>query len=112
MYIDSPAFGQVVQTSFAVGGWAVDLGAPSGSGVSVVHVWAIRPNGEGVWVGATTMNVSRPDVGQHFGDARFSSSGYSLQGSLPPGPYTLVVFASSTVTGDFNQAAAIPITVQ
>jgi hypothetical protein len=112
MFIDSPHFGQAVQTSFAVGGWAVDLGATSGSGAAAVHVWAYPSNGASpVFVGATGMNVARPDVGAHFGDARFST-GFSLQGSLPPGAYTLVVFAFSTVTGSFNQAAAVPISVQ
>jgi hypothetical protein len=80
--------------------------------VSVVHVWAYPAAGSPIFVGASTMNVSRPDVGAYFGDGRFSSSGYSLQGNLPAGSYTLVVFAFSTASGSFNQAAAVPITVR
>lgn len=112
MFIDSPGHGSVVQTTFSVGGWAVDLGSTNGPGVNVVHVWAYPSAGSPIFVGATTLNVPRPDVAAHFGGAHFTSSGYSLQGSLPPGSYTLVVFAFSTVSGSFNQAAAVPITVR
>jgi hypothetical protein len=113
MFIDSPVPGQLVSGQFMIGGWAVDLGAPTGSGVAVLHVWAYPLSGAApVFVGATTPNVTRPDVGAYFGSGRFSSSGYSLQGNLPPGAYKLVVFAFSTVTGTFNQAAAVVFTVQ
>ena len=113
MSIDLPARNSVVQQMFAVAGWAVDLGAPSGPGVAALHVWAYPASGAApVFVGATGMNVSRPDVGAYFGDPRFNGSGFALQGNLPPGGYTLVVFAWSTATATFNQTASIPITVQ
>jgi hypothetical protein len=112
MFVDSPGNGQIVSTSFAVGGWAVDLGASAGCGVAAVHVWAYPSSGAPIFVGAAGPTVWRPDVAAHFGDGRWGASGYSLQGTLPPGAYTLVVFAFSTVTGSFNQAAAVPITVR
>jgi hypothetical protein len=113
MYVDNPAWNQDVPTGFWIAGWAVDLGAPTGSGVDGIHVWAYpSAGGNPVWVGEGALGGWRPDVGGYYGDPRFSSSGYFLQGSLPRGPYHLVVFAHSTVAGTFNQAAVIPITVR
>src|SRR5262249_45644702 len=39
MSIDVPSSGTVLQP-FAMGGWAVDLAASDGPGVSAIHVWA------------------------------------------------------------------------
>ena len=112
MYIDSPAPNQVVTQTFTIGGWAVDVGAPSGCGVAVVHAWAYPLSGAApIFVGAASVGGSRPDVGAVFGHERFASSAYILQGSLPPGEYNLVVFAFSTLTGTFNQAALVHIRV-
>jgi hypothetical protein len=115
MYVDGPAQNQTVTQFFGVGGWAVDLAASSGCGVSAIHVWAYPvAGGSPVFVGATTAGGPggwRPDVAAYFGDSRFGASGYYLQGTLPPGEYNLVVFAFSTVAGTFNQAAVIRIRV-
>src|SRR4029450_10336624 len=43
--IDVPGMGSTVSSSFAVAGWAVDTGAPSGTGVDAVHVWAFPTSG-------------------------------------------------------------------
>jgi hypothetical protein len=113
MYVDSPVPHQDVAQYFAIAGWAVDLAAPSGSGVDAVHVWAYPiAGGNPVWVGAALLNQPRPDVAAHFGKPGAAYSGYFLQGYLPPAGYNLVVFAHSTVTGTFNQAAVVPITVR
>jgi hypothetical protein len=113
MFIDVPGPSQFVSSPFQISGWAVDLGSWSGPGASVVHVWAYPVTGAPpIFVGAALVNNSRPDVGAHFGHSRFSTAGYSLQGNLPGGTYNLVVFAFSTVSGTFNQAAVVPIVVQ
>ena len=93
-------------------GWAIDRGASSGPGVNAVHVWAYPLSGApAVFVGAATTGQSRPDVGNFFG-AQFTNSGYSLTvSSLAPGAYDLVVFARSTVTGTFNNARVVRVTV-
>jgi hypothetical protein len=112
MYIDAPAPNQVVTQSFTISGWAIDAGAASGCGVAVVHAWAYPvAGGNPIFAGAATVGGYRPDVGGVFGHERFASSGYFLQSSLPPGEYNLVVFAFSTLTGTFNQAAIVHIRV-
>jgi hypothetical protein len=113
MYVDGPAPYQDITTVFHVAGWAVDLGAPGGTGVDGVHVWAYpAAGGAPVWVGAATLGFQRPDVAATFGHHRFSSSGYFLQGTLPRGSYQLVVFAHSTVTGTFNQSVVVPVNIR
>jgi hypothetical protein len=112
MYIDSPAQNQTVTQVFTISGWAIDLGASAGCGVSVLHVWAYpAAGGNPLFVGAVQPNYPRLDVAAYFGDARFGASGYIFQGNLPPGDYYLVVFAFSTVAGSFNQAAVVRIRV-
>jgi hypothetical protein len=114
MAIDLPASNQSVARSFMVAGWAIDPGAPAGSGVDAVHVWAYPNPGSGQaprWVGAAAVGASRPDVAGLFG-ARALRSGYNLIGTLPPGVYDLVVFAHSTAAGTFNNAQAVRITVR
>jgi hypothetical protein len=67
MAVDVPAGNATVHRTFTVAGWAVDLLAPSGPGVDVVHVWAYPNPGSGadpIFGGAATYGGSRPDVGR------------------------------------------------
>jgi hypothetical protein len=101
MAIDTPGTGWWMTQPFTVAGWAIDLGAPSGSGVDAVHVHAISNGGAGTWtfLGAATYGGARPDVGGYYG-APFTNSGYGLTASgLAPGTYQLNVYAHSTVSG-------------
>jgi hypothetical protein len=112
MAIDVPATGSTVANGFTVGGWALDLGAPSGTGVDSVQVWGYPTTGAAaIFVGVATQGVSRPDVGTAFGSSRFATGGYTLAGTLPAGSYDLAVFAHSTVTGTFNNSKSVRITV-
>jgi hypothetical protein len=112
MSVDAPAPGTAVRP-FTVRGWAIDLGAGSGTGVNAVHVWAYPISGAPAqFVGSAAMGQSRPDVGAAYG-AQFTNSGYSLTvSSLAAGTYDLVVFARSTVTGTFNNARVVRVAVQ
>jgi hypothetical protein len=113
MAIDAPASGATRTQPFTIAGWAIDRGAPSGAGVDAIHVWA-WPSGGGppLFVGAATYGAARPDVGALFG-SRFTNSGYGLTASgLPPGTYDIVVYAHSTVTGEFNNSQRVAMTVQ
>jgi hypothetical protein len=106
--IDAPVTS--VPRTFAVSGWAADVSATTGPGVDAVHVWAYpSTGGAAIWVGAASYGGMRDDIAKLYGDS-FGRSGYWLFASLPPGSYTLVVFARSTVTGEFNAATA-PLTV-
>lgn len=109
--LDVPRVNAQVPTKFQVGGWAIDTGAQDNSGVSAVHVWAFpAAGGPPIFVGPATMGVSRPDVGAYFG-GRFTPSGFSLAGSLPPGTYDLRVYGYSTVAKSFNSSVAARIAV-
>jgi hypothetical protein len=112
--IDGPSAGSVVQPDLFLSGWTLDLGAPSGSGVDAVHVYAYPNPGSGtpaVFLGAGAYGTPRPDVAAAFG-AQFVNSGFSLPVvGLAPGRYDLVVFARSTVTGGFTTHRVVPITL-
>jgi hypothetical protein len=101
-----------VSGQFAVSGWALDLGAPAGTGVDTVHVWA-QSLETGAWsfLGAATMAVARPDVAAVFGSGQFAAAGFGLSAALPPGTYDVHTFAHSLVSGTFNNAQSKRITV-
>ena len=113
MALDTPAHGYQVATTFAVQGWALDVAATSGTGVSEVQVYAFPNPGSGqtgTALGAATYGGSRPDVGAAFG-AQFTNSAYSKQVTLAPGTYQISVFAKSTVSNQFMLAKSAVIVV-
>ncbi len=115
MALDSPSPGTVGQP-FKLLGWAVDVAAPTGTGVDAIHVWAYPDPGSGtppVFLGVATYGELRPDVGAALGDARFAASGYELNVSgLAPGIYDFVVFAHSSVTATFSNYRVVRLMVQ
>jgi hypothetical protein len=97
-----------------IGGWAIDLGASTGTGMDAVHVWAFPNPGSGaapVFLGAADYGVQRDDVGAIFG-SRFAPSGFGLLASMAPGTYLLAVFGHSTVTNSFNVVRTRTVTIQ
>jgi hypothetical protein len=85
-------------------GWAADVARSSGAGVDAVNVYAYPAGGAApIFVGpAQYGSWPRPDVGNYYGDASLTPSGYlMLVSGLPIGRYTLVAYAHSTVTGQF-----------
>jgi Tol biopolymer transport system component len=100
--IDAPRAPTAMQQPFSIGGWAVDLGATEGTGVTTLHAWAFPTSGGApIFLGATAYGGVRPDVAALHGD-RFKASGFALivQG-LPAGDYDLALFAWSTETMGF-----------
>jgi hypothetical protein len=112
MALDTPPDG-ATGPSWLVGGWAIDRAAASGTGVDAIHVWAFpTAGGNPIFVGVAAYGSSRPDVGAIYG-APFTDSGFWLTVSgLAPGPYVLVAYAHSTVTGTFNQSRFVTVTAQ
>jgi len=114
MAVDLPGAGASLTQPFAIAGWALDAGAPGGTGVDAIHVWAYPNPGSGaapIFVGVADYGAQRPDVGAAFG-ARFTASGYGLVATgLRPGFYQLVVYAHSSVTGTYDNQA-VNVTVQ
>jgi uncharacterized repeat protein (TIGR03803 family) len=100
--------------SFAVGGWAIDRAAVSGTGVDAVHVYAYPSPGSSmtpVFLGIATYGASRPEVGSRFGP-QFTNSGFTLTGfGLAPGRYQITAFEHSSVSGTFNLTASAMVTV-
>jgi glucose/arabinose dehydrogenase len=109
--IDVPSAAHVV-SPFALAGWAVDLAAASGAGISAIHVWAFPVNGDPpILAGIASYGVPRLDVGAALGSDQFAQSGYQLTVALPEGTYDLVAFAQSSVTGNFDGFRVIRIVV-
>ena len=113
MNLETPVGGVVTQP-FALAGWALDMAATTGTGVDTVHVWAYPNPGSGAspfFVGVASSGGPRPDVGAVFG-SQFSSSGFGLtvQG-LAVGTYQFVAHAHSSVTGTFDIAQSVTVTI-
>lgn len=112
--IETPGANWTVTQPFTIAGWAIDVSAPSGTGVSTVHVWAYPYyGGPPSFVGVAAYGGSRPDVGAVLQDSRFNPSGYSIGASgLAPGWYVMAVFPYSTVAGGFTPALTVTVYVQ
>jgi glucose/arabinose dehydrogenase len=110
--VDTPSAGATVGASFVVGGWAIDTAASAGTGIDAVHVWMVPAGGGSfTFAGSTTAFGDRPDVGNIFGP-QFTRSGYTIVVTAPPnGQWDVLVFARSTVTGQFQPAVVRRITV-
>jgi len=110
--IDAPVAGASVHGAFLLGGWAADLDAGSGTGISTVHVWAYPvAGGDPSFLGVADVGA-RPDVAAIYGD-QFRDSGYGLiVNDLPPGTYDLAVFGWSIAKRGFLPARVVRVTVK
>jgi hypothetical protein len=103
MYVDAPASSSTVSQPFGITGWAIDQGAPSGTGIDHVHVHVISNGGAGAWtyIGSASFGA-RPDVAAYYGN-QFTNSGWGITASgLAPGYYQMVVYMHSTVSGQWT----------
>jgi hypothetical protein len=109
MMIDTPLWEKAVPHTFRIAGWAIDRGAPAGTGVDALHVWAYPHTGAApLWVGVADYGYSRADVAAAFGSTRFTNTGYNITiSTLPTGWYDIAVFAHSTVSNTFTTAGVI-----
>jgi hypothetical protein len=112
MNVDTPGAGASVTKPFVIAGWAIDRAAVSGTGVDALDAWAFPVNGgPPQFLGPCAYGGQRPDVGAAFG-SQFAASGFSLTVTgLDAGSYDVIVFARSTVTGSFNNARVVPLSV-
>ena len=112
--VDIPGNNATVDRPFRVAGWAIDTAAASGTGIDAVHVWAypVAPaGGSPVFAGAASFG-DRSDVAAIFG-TQFLASGFNVTtSSLPAGVWDLVVFARSTVSGQFDAVQVVRVTVR
>ncbi len=103
--IDLPTPSSTVSQPFAITGWAIDLGAPSGSGTGVgavdVHVASNGGAGSWTYIGRATFG-QRPDVAAYYG-SQYLNSGWGITASgLAPGYYQMNVYMLSTVSGQWT----------
>ena len=112
MAIDTPQASATVPGTFTIAGWAIDEAAPTGSGVDAIHVWAFPASGAApIFAGSAPYGGARPDVAAAFG-GQFLQSSYQMDvHALPPGTYTVVVYAHSAVTGAFTAWRAVALAV-
>ena len=111
--IDTPADNATVSNGFSVAGWAVDVAAASGTGVTAVHGYAFPPaGGTPLFLGVATYGGARSDIGSLFGP-QFTNSGYALTvRNLTPGAsYRVVMFARSSVSGTFAASKTVNVRV-
>ena len=114
VYLDTPGNGALVQQPFTLAGWAADAGSLNGTGIDAVHVYAYPNGGRGTpfFLGAASLGTRRPDVAAFLGNPRFEPTGFThTVANLLPGPYLLVAFGHSVLTGGWN-ASARTITVR
>jgi Tol biopolymer transport system component len=111
--IDTPRSRAAVHQPFMIGGWAADLDAPNGTGVTTIHAWAYPISGGAPrFLGATVYGGARPDVAAVHG-RQFIDSGFGLiVRDLPPGDYDLALFAWSTEKGGFVAPTITRVTVR
>ena len=111
LYIDLPSPYATFSGRFPMGGWAVDLDASSGTGVSEIQVFAQRPGEDTRFLGSATLGVPRPDIGAAFG-GQFTNSGWTfVGGELPPDTWTITAYMRSSLTGTFVLAQTVIVTL-
>ena len=97
-----------VALPFAVSGWAIDTAATTNTGIQAVDVWAFPTSGAAaIYVGGATFGA-RPDVASAYGP-QFQNAGYGViaQG-LPPGSYTIKVYAYSSISQSWSNPDVPP----
>jgi hypothetical protein len=108
--VETPAAGASLLQPFLIGGWAIERAAAFGTGVDAIHVYAVPGSGgPATFLGVVSYGGARPDVGAAFG-AQFTNSGFGLTISgLAPGPYQLLLYPHSTVSGLFHHVRIVPV---
>ncbi len=117
LLIDAPGAGVTLAQPFTVSGWAADLGkirGPGrGTGIDKVDVYAEAAGQPPIFLGTATYGAVRADVAAIPGfGAQFTKSGYTMKvQGLTPGPYDIVAYGHSTVTGTFSVTKRVAVNV-
>ena len=109
--VDVPASGSTLNPAFYVAGWAIDPAAPTGTGVSTIHMWGFNADGTALFLGVPDV-VDRPDVAAYFGSQQFLHSGYAKVVNLTPGTWWIGVYVQSAVSGQFDASQAFWVVVR
>lgn len=109
--IDTPADNATVSNGFPVSGWAIDIATTTGTGVSAVEGYAFpAAGGDPIFLGIASYGGARSDVAGTFGP-QFTNSGFGLTvRNLTPGQsYRVVMFAKSSVSGQFAASKTVHV---
>jgi hypothetical protein len=103
--VESPSSASPAATKLMVNGWAADP-TGRGTGVDLVQIYLGDPDAGGQDLGQATYGQARADVARTLGDQRFTNSGFQLAVEVPPGQYTLYVYAHlNTASADDGWAS-------
>jgi hypothetical protein len=112
--IDTPTSNQTVTSAFEVGGWLLDAGATTGTGVDDVKIYVQLPGAPapGVFIGHGRLGLARADVGALYG-ARFNNVGFhfTITGLSPSLGDTLWVIGHDTLTNADTVSLSVPFNV-
>jgi hypothetical protein len=98
--VDQPVGSTTIDRPFTISGWALDRGAPAGTGIDQVLVYANRLDSSGgtgtvAFLGVAEYARARPDVSNALG-GQFVNCGFRLPVSgLSPGFYRFGIYAHS-----------------
>jgi hypothetical protein len=113
--MDMPLNFSTVNRWLAIGGWAVDMRASTGTGVDLVHVLAYPNPGTGqqpMMLGNAQYGRTRNDVATAFGSNRYKNSGFHLDIiGMQAGVYDIVTLARNTVNGAIDTARVRRVTI-
>ena len=102
-YFDGPGANASVSGIVTVWGWAIDRNATaSTSGVDRVVLYRDGPPGVGALIGTAAYGLARTDVGNYFGNVRWTNSGWQYDwnvGNLAAGAHAVYAEMRSSVTG-------------
>jgi hypothetical protein len=112
LWIDTSAADTDVAQPFALVGWALDLAAADGTGLSTIQVRATPAGGgQTVLVGTAATGEAWSVVAAMYGP-QFINSGFRLTVTgLAPGTYDLLVSAYATSSGPLRGTKTVRVTV-
>ena len=110
--IDGPRNGQVIESAFAVGGWALDPKAAGQdwNGIDEFRVFLDGPEYSGKRIDTRQDHGTRQDVANALKRAEYANSGFVInvdRTAIPDGQRPLFLYAHSRVSGWWFQKVGI-----
>jgi hypothetical protein len=92
--VESPPDSATLSGPVSITGWAADLAATDGTGISAVRVALDADPDQGGVPVAATYGLSRPDIAARLGHVRYTPSGFAMawdSSDTAPGAHTLYI---------------------
>ena len=100
--IDTPVAGAAVAGTITIAGWAIDRNSVTGTGVDSVRLYLDGQPETAALLGEAEYGHAYPGVARHFGDERFTKSGWHFRldtTKVPAGSHSLSVVLHSSIPG-------------